>query len=160
MGSPLMLLYVDGFPFEWMMWFLYDEIVLIGSPWRSGAFILFGLISLMFCGVWRRCWVPLGVHTGWRLQGVRQIVPTNLHFSFMPSGDWGPWIRALGCLSDNLSERDPTELLIRARIGQVDGFPSMEPSTMVLSLRFWIGRSSCQCFGLLDDLWLSVDGYQ
>ena len=88
----------------------------------------FVLISLVLVGVWKRCWVPLGVHTGRRLQGVRRIVSTSLHFLFGPSGDERPWIRALGHLSDSLSERDPAEQLARAQIGQVDGFPSMEPS--------------------------------
>ena len=83
------------------------------------------------------------MHTGRRQQGVRRIVPTSLHFSFGPSGDWRPWIRALGHLSNSLSERDPAGQLARARIGQVDGFSSLEPSTMVLSLRWWIGDSSC-----------------
>ena len=102
----------------------------------------FGLISLVLVCVWKRCWVPLGVHTGRRQQGVRRIVPTSLHFSFGPSGDERPWIRALGHLFDSLSERDPVEQLAQARIGQVNGFPSMEPSTMVLSLIFCIGDSS------------------
>ena len=97
--------------------------------------LFFGFISLVLVCVWKRCWVLLEVHTGRRLQGVRRIVPTSLHFLFGPSGDGRPWIRALGHLSDSLSERDPAEQLARARIGHVDGFPSLDPSTMVLSFR-------------------------
>ena len=49
-----------------------------------------------------------------------------------------PWIQALGHLSNSLSERDPAEQLARARIDQVDRFSRMEPSIIVLSLR-WFG---------------------
>ena len=83
----------------------------------------------MLVSGWKRCWVPLGVHTGRRLQGVRRIVLISLYFSFGQSGDWIPWIQALGHLSDSLNERDPAEQLARARIGHVDGFPSLETST-------------------------------
>ena len=163
MGSPLMFLYVDGFPFEWMNGFHVDEMVLMGFPWRSGAFIRFGLISFVLVWVWKRYWVPLGVHTGRRLQGVRRIVPTSFYLLFGPSGDWRPWIRALGYLSDRLSERDPVGQLIEPRIGQVDGFPSLEPSTMVLSLRWRIGSSSCRRFSYYWSLvvwWRNLLKYQ
>ena len=57
--------------------------------------------------------------------GLSQPVYTS-HFG--PSEDERPWIRALGHLSDSLSERDVAGQLARARIGQVDGFPRLEPS--------------------------------
>ena len=89
----------------------------------------FGLISLVLICVWKRCWVPLGVHTGRHLQGVRRIVPTSFHLLFGLSGDGRPRIRALRHISNRLSERDQAEQFARARIGQVDGFSSLEPST-------------------------------
>ena len=64
----------------------------------------------------------------------------------MPNEDERLWIRALGHLSDCLSERDLAEQLARDRIGHIDGFPGMRPSIMVLSLRsFRIGDSSLYC---------------
>ena len=148
------MLYVDGFLCEWMVWFSW----LMLWIWYGGAFMFLVWISIEVGVVGRRRFDGLGEVIEERPQGVWFYSPTGFYILFVYNRDGRPRVRALGHLSEQLSERDPAGQLARARIGQVDGFPSLEPSTMVLSLRLWIGSSSFDsCLVLillgLDFIW-------